>query len=210
MNRILVIVCLVAIIVINVVKNPYFLAAMGIIAFLLLIYTRTERRYSLRSLLLIMLMAFGVSLIQALTIGTNVIYNLCIFCLSTDIYREGLNLGTLTVLRVWGGISVIFLLMSVMKFEEFLDVLKWMKVPGAFIEVMTFAVKFIHIFKEEVSAIRKAQRARLGYGSFMKSARSLADIAGIVLTRAYDRSRMLEKSMKSRGYAEASGIEKDE
>jgi cobalt/nickel transport system permease protein len=154
----------------------------------------------LKTIIAIIIFAAMLGLIQIFTIGTQVIYSKRISFFTLNLYKEGFDKGLISFLKISGSMGAVIMLMRSIKMGEFIEALKWFRLPTAFIEVLTFAVKFIYIFKDEAASIIKAQRARLGYKSFYISIISMSSVAGIVLTRAYDRSKMLSKSMKCRGY----------
>jgi cobalt/nickel transport system permease protein len=145
-------------------------------------------------------MAVMLSSIQMMTIGSERLYGITFAGISLQVCREGVETGILTFLRISGSMGTVLLLIGSLRFGDFMRALRWFKLPVAFAEVMVMAVKYIFIFKNDAFTIRKAQRARLGYKGPVKSIHSIGNVAGIVLFRAFDRSKTLAGSMKSRGY----------
>ena len=65
-----------------------------------------------------------------------------------------------------------------------------------------FTYRYIFVLLEDVIIIRDAQKIRLGYKGVMRSLKSLGELAGTALIRAYDQSLSIYEAMVSRGYNE--------
>lgn len=207
-----IVICFTAIIIINSFKQAYVL--MPILGFIFLLLARNvfNKRIRLKSILQIFLIAFVLAFLQSANIGSTLIYKLNFAGLSISLFYEGVTNGILTLGRVMGSFGCILILTATVRLREFISVLGQLRLPEAFTEVLIFAVKYIFIFREEAGSIRKAQKARLGYANINNSVFSVSNMAGIILIRAFDNSRNLAKSMKSRGYTgnAAMGIERNE
>lgn len=192
--------CIAVVVLISLVDRLFILLPVGVFVLLALVFMELKNKIKLKGVILIMLTAFMLSAIQALTAGRESVYSLRLPVFTFHIYKEGINLGTVTFLRIFGSMGVVFLFLRFIKMDEFLMALRWLGVPGVFIEIMVFAVKYIYIFREEAQSVIRAQKSRLGYKGYYRSIVSMSSVAGIVLSRAYDRSKVLAKSMQSRGY----------
>ncbi|MCX7923590.1 MAG: energy-coupling factor transporter transmembrane protein EcfT [Clostridia bacterium] len=168
-----------------------------------------KKKLNPKSIAIVMFIAAALGGVQVVTVGSRVLHSINIFSATISFYEEGLRRGVFTFLRISGSTGVIFLAISSMSLNSFFMALRQLGLPLAFIEVMTIALKFTFIFKDEVFTIRKAQKARLGYSSLLQSAKSTGDIGGIVLLRAFDKSKVLAKSMKSRGYNGANIVHRE-
>ncbi|MCX8131181.1 MAG: energy-coupling factor transporter transmembrane protein EcfT [Clostridia bacterium] len=197
-NKIVAVVLLV--LAIGIAQSKSILSVTAGVIMLLLIITHKRTGIRFYTIVAVVLFAGILSLIQVFTVGQNILYTFDMHFLRIDLYEEGVEKGIISFLKIWGSMGAVMLLMHTISFGEFINALKWYRLPKAFIEVLTFAVKFIYIFREEATNVIKAQRCRLGYNGICKSIVSVSSVAGIVLTRAYDRSKTLSKSMKSRGY----------
>lgn len=189
-----------AILLVNIVQNAYVLLAAAILVLVLSLVAKLKGRVRLKAMLPMLFIALFMSVVQAVSIGSHILYSIHFAGLTLNLYAEGLARAGLTFLRIWGSMGTILLLMSHMKINEFISGLCWFRVPRALIEVMVIALKYIFIFADEAAAIRKAQRARLGYVGFRRSVVSIGNAAGMILSGAFDRSRALAKALKSRGY----------
>jgi len=69
--------------------------------------------------------------------------------------------------------------------------------------------RYIAIVSEESARMRKAQESRLGYSKAVSFPRKLANfgtLAGMLLTRAFDRAVKVGDAMIARGYTGASSL----
>lgn len=192
--------CIALILVISLLQSVPVLLFSAIIIITMLVINRRKSNVSLKTIAAILIFALMLGLIQVFTIGKEVIYSIKFTFITINLYKEGFDRGMISFLKISGSMGAVMMLIRSIKMGEFIEALKWFRLPAAFIEVLTFAVKFIYIFKDETDSVIKAQRARLGYKGLYKSIVSMSSVAGIVLTRAYDRSKILSKSMKCRGY----------
>ncbi|MDF2523433.1 MAG: cbiQ [Clostridiales bacterium] len=195
-----IITCIVLVLMLSLLQSLLLLTISVVLLITILALYHRKINVRLKTIIAIIIFAAMLGLIQIFTIGTQVIYSKRISFFTLNLYKEGFDKGLISFLKISGSMGAVIMLMRSIKMGEFIEALKWFRLPTAFIEVLTFAVKFIYIFKDEAASIIKAQRARLGYKSFYISIISMSSVAGIVLTRAYDRSKMLSKSMKCRGY----------
>lgn len=195
--RIAVIALIITVITLNLISDIRVLIP---VALFITGFAVRSRNIRVKSLTTIVFLALALLVMQAVTIGTDILYQVNVKLFSVHFYTQGIQKGMVTFFRILGNMGSIFITMGATNQTGLVGVLQWFRVPKAFIEVMMIAIKYIYIFKEDILSIRKAQRARLGYGSFGKSVRTTGNIGGIVLCRAYDRSKILLKAMKSRGY----------
>lgn len=115
-------------------------------------------------------------------------------------YWEGLQRGLIMMFRVLAGISTVLFLTMSTSFNKLLYAAGWFRLPGALLEVLTITYRYIHVLAEETSAVRNAQKMRLGYSSPGRAVRSLGSLSGITIIKTIDKSERLYRAMKSRGY----------
>jgi len=61
--------------------------------------------------------------------------------------------------------------------------------------------RYIFVLLDEVITMREAQRIRLGYRNWKSSLKSVIDLGGNLILRAYDRAERVYEAMVVRGYA---------
>lgn len=115
-------------------------------------------------------------------------------------YKEGLIQGRLFAVRVLGGMSVMLLLTLSTSVQEWVSALAWFKVPATVIEIMTLSYSSLFVLMEELDRLQKAQRMRLGYGSWWRTVQTTSVIGGVLFLRVFERSRRLWEAMLCRGY----------
>lgn len=115
-------------------------------------------------------------------------------------YREGLAQGILLASRVFGGMSVMFLLTLSTSVQEWVSALAWFRVPLSIVEIMTLAYSSLFVLLEELQRLQKAQRMRLGYITWWQTVKATGAVGGILFMRVFDKSQRLWQAMICRGY----------
>ena len=93
--------------------------------------------------------------------------------------------------------------------ETIMDSLRWFRVPDVILDTMMLMYRYIAIVSEESGRMRKAQESRLGYSKAVSIPRKLANfgtLAGMLLTRSFDRAVKVGDAMIARGYTGASSL----
>ncbi len=117
-------------------------------------------------------------------------------------YKEGLLSGSLIMAKVIGATSLVVFLSMTTPVNKLFNAARWFKLPNTWIETAMFTYRYIFVLLEDVIIIRDAQKIRLGYKGVMRSLKSLGELAGTALIRAYDQSLSIYEAMVSRGYNE--------
>jgi cobalt/nickel transport system permease protein len=190
----------VSVLLLSVLQTKTILACGAAVIVLLTVLSRKKTNTRLTTVIAVLIFSLALGIIQAFSIGNHELFNINLVFFKLNLYEEGLNKGLISFLKISASMCMVIMLMRTIKISEFIAALKWFRLPKAFIEVMTYTIKFIYIFKDEAASVIKAQKSRLGYRGFYSSITAMSSVAGIVLTRAYDRSKVLSKSMQSRGY----------
>ncbi len=173
----------------------------------LVAYSHVSLKVYLKRLLYPSYIIILVAIIQPFTYGSTIIAT--VSGLSLNIFQEGVAFGILVFTRALAAVSVLNLLILVTPMETIMDSLHWFKVPTIILDTMTLMYRYISIISEESGRMRKAQESRLGYAKSVGIARKLANfsiIAGMLLTRAFDRAMRVGDAMISRGYMGTSNI----
>lgn len=120
-------------------------------------------------------------------------------------YREGLQLGILTMLRIMAAVTLACVLSFSTPMIEILETLRLCKVPGIMVDLAAMMYRYIFILEETAHNMRRAQLCRMGGRlSWLKQVGDAGKIAAAVLLKSMDRSITIYKAMLARGYNENS------
>jgi len=103
-------------------------------------------------------------------------------------------------LRSLGAVSCLYFLALTTPLTELITVLHKLKVPFIITELMVLIYRFIFVFMETATAIRRAQYSRSGYISMNSSFRSMSRLFSALLGKVFVKSQDLYNSMAARCY----------
>lgn len=92
-------------------------------------------------------------------------------------------------------VSTYFYALSV-PFQQILQVMKKCRLPSVFIEITMLMYRFIFIFLEEASVIRKSQEMRFGYHGLKNSYQSLGLLLKLLFMQTFDRFKTMNISLE--------------
>ncbi len=174
---------------------------------ILVVYSHARLWTYLKRLLYPSYIIVLVAIIQPFTYGSTVAT--VIPGLDLAVYQEGVAFGVLVFARALSAVSVLNLLILATPMETIMDSLRWFRVPDVILDTMMLMYRYIAIISEESARMRKAQESRLGYSKAVSIRRKLTNfgtLAGMLLTRAFDRSLKVGDAMIARGYTGASNL----
>ena len=155
----------------------------------------------------LMLVPFSFLLISVLTIAFSASTNPSGFWLAQTIYSVtvGIRYPDLITavhlfLRSLGAVSCLYFLSLTTPMTELITLLNKIKVPAIITELMVLIYRFIFVFMETSTTIRRAQFSRSGYVSFNSSYRSLSRLFSALLGKVFVKSQELYNSMAARCY----------
>ena len=155
----------------------------------------------------LMLIPLSFLFISVLTIAFSISTNPSGFWLAQTI--NGLTIGTrypdlITAIHLFlkslGAVSCLYFLALTTPMTEIITLLNRMKVPVIITELMVLIYRFIFVFMETATTIRRAQYSRLGYVSMKSSYRSLSRLFSALLGKVFVKSQELYNAMAARGY----------
>lgn len=192
-----------AIVVVSVLTR-WPLAAGSLLAAVTLIFAL---HLPLKKLFWRMSVPFGVAWLVLLSVmfttGHTVVYTIQLWHTALPVYREGLTLGFLIMLRILAAVSLGMLLSFSTPMIEILATLRIIKVPVLIVELADMIYRYLFSLGEIASTMRNAQRARGGEGlTWHRQARDVGLVAGNLLIKAFDRSVRIYMAMLARGYDE--------
>ena len=150
---------------------------------------------------------FGVAWVVLIslifTTGHTVIGTVRFLHVSLPVYREGMALGFLIMLRILASVSLAMLLSFSTPMAEILAALRTFKVPELIIDLADMIYRYASSLGEIAATMRKAQLARGGGGlPWHRQARDLGRLAGNLMIKAFGRGERVYKAMLARGYDE--------
>ncbi|ENN96836.1 cobalt ABC transporter permease [Methanocaldococcus villosus KIN24-T80] len=145
---------------------------------------------------------FGIFTLVFMSIwyGTNEIFSIPIFSFKISFHKYGLNLGLLVFSRMLGGVSSMLFLALTTPMPQLFYVLRDLKFPSVFIEMLMMIYRYIFVLLDEMIRIKFAQETRLGYKDLKTSYRSLGILAAQLFIRAFEKGEKAYLYMLSRCY----------
>jgi cobalt/nickel transport system permease protein len=156
----------------------------------------------------LMVVPLSFLLISVLTIAFSVSSDPSGFAIACPL--PGFTLGvrypdfiaaTRLFLKSLGAVSSLYFLALTTPITEIISILHKLKVPKLITELMVLIYRFIFVFLETASTIRRAQSSRLGYVSMKSSYRSLSRLFLSLLGKVFVKSQDLYYSMGARCYS---------
>jgi cobalt/nickel transport system permease protein len=117
-------------------------------------------------------------------------------CISKESLKRVVNL----VFVVLSSVSCLYFLILTTPLTDILDVLRKLKLPPLFIELITLTYRFIFVFLEESINMYQAQSSRLGYTTIRQGIKSLGLLISVLFLKVFERTKQLSIAMNSRGY----------
>ncbi len=102
--------------------------------------------------------------------------------------------------RSFSAIACVYFVTLNTSFKAIIMLFEKMRVPNAIIIIMELMYRYIHTIYEESLRIRTAQKARLGYNSFMNSIKCMSSLVASVFVSSYMRAERVYASLEARGY----------
>lgn len=114
--------------------------------------------------------------------------------------KESIENGFYILLRSLGCVSCLYFLLLTTPMTEILSVLRILKVPSLFREMMLFIYRFIFVLMVTAHRIYTAQDSRGGYGRMKNAYQSFAQLVTMVFLKSYHRGQLTYTALVSRGY----------
>ncbi|MBF0206047.1 MAG: cobalt ECF transporter T component CbiQ [Oligoflexia bacterium] len=114
--------------------------------------------------------------------------------------RENLTFVIQRMLNFLGCVSSLFFLILTTPFGNIIHLLRCLRVPSIFLELVTISHRSIFILMDTVKLMRSAQISRLGYSNFHTSFRSFGLLVSTLLVHSLLRTRRSWAALLARGY----------
>jgi cobalt/nickel transport system permease protein len=128
------------------------------------------------------------------------IISLNVFNYDIGITKQGLSQAKLLFFRSFGTISCLYFLALTTPIVDIASVLRKMKLPEIYIELMILIYRVIFILISIIGRTYNAQAARLGFSSIKNQYRSLAYLVSSLFVHAYSKTNNLFVALESRCY----------
>lgn len=155
----------------------------------------------------LMLVPLSFLLLSVLTIAVSISPNPTGFWLAHNVggATVGIRLQDLVIavyifVKSLGAVSCLYFLALTTPMTEIITVFGKMRVPVLITELMVLIYRFIFVFLEIATTIRRAQSSRLGYVTMKSSFRSMSQLFSALFGKVFLKSNELFDTMASRGY----------
>lgn len=139
-----------------------------------------------------------VALIQVFFNGNAPIFQFHFFGFTLTGYAEGLSQAVLIGSRVMAAVSLVIFLSMTTPVHKILAAARFFRAPALWVEITASTYRYIFMLFEDVVCIREAQRMRLGYSALNRSLRSIGELAGQAVIKAYDHSLAVQEAISAR------------
>ena len=113
----------------------------------------------------------------------------------------GLNLATLTILKILACTSLLLIIAATTPINEISYVFSWMKIPGIVSEIIVLMVRYVDLIAEEFRTIIFALRAKNAFSvNWWRRIYNMGMAAGIILIRSFEKAERVYMAMVARGY----------
>lgn len=202
----------VALLVLCLLANSLYLSGLilALMAGVIVGLARIPGRYFLK----LLLMPGAFLLVGVLTIALSVGgdpasyqgFALVLGSVVLGVHSQDLALAVNLLFKSLGAVSCLYFLALTTPLVDIIWVLKKLKVPTLFLEIMGLMYRFIFILLETAAQIQISQAARLGYASLKSSYLSLGALVANLFAKSYQRSREVTVALMSRCYTDAFNV----
>ncbi|WP_039658306.1 cobalt ECF transporter T component CbiQ [Clostridium tyrobutyricum] len=204
-GRIKTVLFLSSIIIAAVSSHWYFIISLFLISLICFNTLKIPWNNLLIRLILPFAIAWLVFLSSLFTNGSHILTCIYLGSIKLNIYREGLQLGFIILLRIITAVSLACILSLSTPMIEILETLRILKIPSIIIDIADMMYRYLFIIEETAQNMKKAQLSRLGDSlNWINKIKDSGKIALYILIKSLDKSTRIYKAMLSRGYSETS------
>jgi len=176
---------------------PVAVLAFGVIGSLVL---RVPPAIWMRRLRIPLGITLAMVLMSAFFTGSVPLWSADLAGLEIHVTRDGLFNGLLLALRVMSGVQLIALLFFTTTMTEVLGALRWMHVPGTWLELASLTSRYSHALATSGRDGKMAQRVRLGYSKPSVAWRSFGALIGNMTLRSLEQAMRTHEASRARCY----------
>lgn len=145
-------------------------------------------------------MGIIVNLINISFDSKSLIYSINIFNIYIGISKESFDTSIYILFRSMACLTCVYFFVLTTPFNQLLFLLKKIHIPDTVIELTMLVYRFIFIFLEEVSDIRKSQQLRFGYIDLKTSYKSMGLLVNLLFKRLIKRYEDMSISLDMKLY----------
>jgi cobalt/nickel transport system permease protein len=117
------------------------------------------------------------------------------------LYQEGIEAGAGIIAKATLGVFTAILLSATTTAREILRGLEILKLPTLLVQIASFMLRYLNVVTDEMERMRVARASRGFQESGIKHWKVLANSAGALFIRSYERGERVHLAMLSRGYS---------
>lgn len=133
--------------------------------------------------IIFLIMSIAMTLISVADNPSNLIKSFCIGSKYICISNESISTSIHIFFRAISCLTCVYFIMLTVPFNQLLFIFKKMHIPSIILELSMLIYRFIFIFMEEVSDIRKSQELRFGYIDLKTSYKSFGLLGKLLYKR---------------------------
>jgi len=150
--------------------------------------------------LVFLIMGIITIAINVVTSSNGLIFSFSVFNIRMGCTYDSIITATRLFLKSLASVSCLYFLTLTTPVFEVLSVLRKLKVPKLFVELMGLIYRFIFVLLDTANMIYISQNSRLGYSTFKTGLNSLGNLVASLFLSAYKRSQNIYMAMESRCY----------
>ena len=150
--------------------------------------------------LVFLIMGIITIAINVVSTSKGLIFSFSIFDIKLGCTWDSISIAAKLFLKSLACVSCLYFLTLTTPIFEVLSVLRKLKVPKLFVELMGLIYRFIFVLLETVNMIYISQNSRLGYSTYRTGFNSLGKLVTSLFISSYKRSQDVYTAMESRGY----------
>ena len=120
--------------------------------------------------------------------------------LGLSLYREGLRAGAAIIAKGTLGLLVAITLSGSTKAREIIGGLETLRLPALMVQIATFMLRYVNVVSDEMERMKVARQSRGFEAKGIADWKILAQAAGALFIRSYERGERVHLAMLSRGY----------
>jgi cobalt/nickel transport system permease protein len=112
----------------------------------------------------------------------------------------GLNRAATLILRSFCSVSFMILLINTTPFDQVLRTLRWLRVPGLFVLLLSFFYRYLYLLWDERERMQRARDLRYFGGRWRGQLALMGNLITALFLRSYERAERVQKAMIMRGW----------